>query len=135
MFFKITDALAVAGVLFVLALIWGIPAFADPHSAHRGPHPTPGQTDPFLKAQSFAGMNCCHGKDCTVWNGPGPVQHVKDGVSGWLVGRWFFRNDQMVDPMSLPPDLRSTPIICIGEYGTGAERIEVPRCFYWPVGG
>lgn len=134
--FKINNTLAVASVVLALVLLFASSAFSqDPHSAHRGKHPTPGGYDPFLKARSFAGVNCCHGKDCTEWRGPAPVQHVQNGVTGWLVGRWFFRTDQMIDPMSLPAKWRNTPIICIGEVGEGADKVEIPRCFYWPVNG
>jgi hypothetical protein len=132
-------------VLIILAVLaaYFYPLFVmaqDAHEAHRGQHPMAGEPDPYAKATTFPGSygsryNCCHGTDCTPWNGPPPVKHVRNGISGWLVGRWFFSDEQRIDPMTLPPDLRGDAHICIGVYGSGDSRAETPRCFYYPQNG
>jgi hypothetical protein len=134
------ELLTALAIVVLTLLIVGTAFAQDVHDGHRGQHPMAGQPDPYAKAASFPGaygsrQNCCHGTDCTPWNGPAPVKHVRNGISGWMVGRWFFTDDQRIDPMTLPADLRGDAHICIGQYGSGAERFETPRCFYYPQNG
>jgi hypothetical protein len=102
--------------------------------AHRGAHPAAGQEDPYLVARSVGGGNCCHGTDCTPWHGGEPVPAVRDGIKGVTIGRWFFREDQRIDPMTLNPRVRGEASICIGETANAGGPIESPRCYYYPSG-
>jgi hypothetical protein len=52
----------------------------------RGQHPhRMGVSDPYAKARSYGGANCCHGEDCARFYGT-PVRHTNaDGTKGWIV--------------------------------------------------
>jgi hypothetical protein len=63
----------------------------------RGQHPHQmGVADPYAKARSVKGNDCCHGTDCTRFYGT-PVRAEKDGAKGWQFGKWFVRDDQLID--------------------------------------
>jgi hypothetical protein len=118
-------SLWIAGIVLVLG-----PALAQNHGhGLRGPHPAAGEPDPYRVTRNVAGRECCHGIDCSRYNGPPPVLTRRDGKSGVLfAGQWFFADDQRIDPATLDPDVRGEPVICIGTYGT-------PYCFHWPLSG
>jgi hypothetical protein len=87
--------------------------------------------DPYSEARNLAGMNCCHGTDCAVYNGPPPERVNRNGLTGLLFDRrWFFTDSQRIDPRSLPADVRGLPHLCIGK---GMQ--DVPRCYNWPEPG
>jgi hypothetical protein len=105
-------------------------AVAEEHShALRGPHPAAGEPDPYRVTRNVRGGDCCHGNDCSRYNGPAPVRATRQGISGMLfAGRWFFAEDQRIDPATLDVEVRGEPVICIGTYGT-------PYCYHWPMNG
>ena len=125
-------SLAAYVVLMLAFLFLTLPARAQDH----GSHPT--GFDPYQTATSIAGANCCHGKDCKPYYGPPPVRSEKDGVHGWKLGKWFFRDDQQIRPSTMHEEVRGEPTICIGEgaegMGDNGGKWEIPRCFYYPGG-
>lgn len=105
----------------------------------RGPHPT--GVDPYAQTHSFpstlhpVGLNCCHGTDCTPWDGDPPIPETRAGVPGWKMGKWWFSEDQRIDPKSLPFEERGRAHICVGEYNSSDGNWDTPRCFYYPYSG
>jgi len=98
----------------------------------RGPHPAKNAVDPYANTMSRGGANCCHGKDCARFYGD-PIR-VK---GGWKFGRWFIKDDQIIDVETLPIQERGFHHLCIGvsedhEARTGRE--ETPRCGYVAMG-
>jgi hypothetical protein len=120
-------------LVMAVAFVLSAPLLAQEHSP-RGSHPAPGEPDPYFVARSVGGGNCCHGTDCTPWHGGPPVPAVRDGIKGVTLGRWFFREDQRIDPMTLAPDVRGEPSICIGTSANAIGSTELPRCYYYPSG-
>lgn len=125
-----------------MTLAFFLPAAAQDHM--RGAHPdlsTPEarEHDPYRRASSQTGANCCHGADCAPYYGPAPKKVQQNGVDGWIVGRWFFEDYKRIKEETLPPDLRWEAHICIGEAGNvdaaGKHEYETPYCFYYPVNG
>jgi hypothetical protein len=91
-----------------------------------GQHPT--ASDPYGRARSVQGANCCHGADCKEWLGPPPSRARENGVMGWMFGRWFFRDDQEIDVSTLRQDAWGTPTLCVGPGGS-------KLCFWYPREG
>ena len=128
---------------FVLGflLMWCIgPAFAQ--HQHLGPHPAPGQHDPFGSASSVRsefrpqGINCCHGKDCARYDGPPPERVKRGNEWGYLfAGRWFFEDWRRMDVSTMDPEIRGEAALCIMRHGEGPEAHETPLCFHWPTNG
>jgi hypothetical protein len=92
--------------------------------------------DPFARASAFrserfpAGINCCHGQDCSTYHGPPPVRAQRNGQWGYLFAdRWFFEDARQIDPNTLAIDVRGEPVICV------RDSDQFPYCYHWPQNG
>jgi hypothetical protein len=81
----------------------------------QGEHPKPGERDPYARATSMGGqVHCCHSTDCAPWVGAEPKQVFKDGqFVGFQFGQWFLPKARMIDPETLPADIKGEHHICI----------------------
>ena len=128
-------------LLLVFWFLWTLGAYAQDRQHHdhglRGPHPNvaAGEPDPYATTSSVrspqrpSGINCCHGRDCSRYDGPPPVRVERNGEWGYLfAGKWFFEDWRRIDVTSLALDVRGEPVLCIGAN-------EHPVCYHWPSNG
>jgi hypothetical protein len=110
------------------------PLFAQEHMGPdlRGHHPARGAPDPYDKAADMSGNPCCHAKDCTRFYGD-PVRHTNaKGERGWFFGKFFVRDDQLIEPLTLPRNERGFHQICVAEHEGG--KYQFVRCGFVAMG-
>lgn len=102
---------------FIVAFMFVVSSVAAyAQEDHTGEHPAQDAVDPYLKAKDTKGNNCCHGQDCKVFYGS-PVRTKKGELNGWQFGKWFVADSKLIDPTTLPDELKFENHICVYEAG------------------
>ena len=78
----------------------------------RGQHPAKGAPDPYARAVSTAGYDCCHGTDCARFYGT-PTRAERGGIKGWMFGKWFVPDDRIIKPETIDASERAFHHLCL----------------------